>query len=700
MDFSSISEFAQDFSQIPVGVKTPISNVKFQASTPASSDIKMKQNDLSSLKEQISSVRSDLQYHTRNQEDIDIVVSKLTVMLDSCEKVAVEYESILKQSVMAKKAGKLDGSISRLEIEVAELNREKNHLMNELERLRSDLRFEIQTKEQFEQRIENQEASLSQLSQRLDSEERARLTLERENQRLKFENTKTKTELDIEHTLEEDQHLRAIEHGNQIREMKARFETDLHQKKLQIADLQNEVALMKQTESILEEELKGRSSRTIINDESELQNENRKLIEQVTQYRRQCDDYRKKYDDIYESKLRAEESFRAELEAFKQLKQQVAPPHQPSELSEKPINYLSENQELLNNLEASKKEIARLNSLSTELECRIHEKEKRIFGLSDRIQELEKRVLVDSALQRTSQDLENEVRILNEQLSDAKIRFGATNEQVNILKRKVALIEREKELLEEQLRNARVTVYSQGELQTFTGFIQSLKRHVDAEILSLEPMRMTMSDVIRAKEIVDILMKVTEDVRLKVLTHLGQVEDVIKQRQPAARPVLTSDSVAPETVKIDRSYNFDLNDTELRKRLDFRSVNPNTSTSASARYLSEPLGVVNTSLFSKNFESERRVAPSASMVTTSLNGSISDYLRPLPSHQSSSAHPVKSTLKVNAPVRCSLCHDYGHDSLGCTDYLSGSESDDIVLNDFRNNLKNNRNRRLYNISSR
>ncbi len=699
MDLSAVKEFSQPFDQLPIGLKTPTANIRSQSHTPASAELKVKQNDLMSLKEQISAVRSHLNNQPSNQEAVSNVVSKLTSMLDSYEKVAGEYESLLKQSIMAKKAGKLDGSINRLEVEVSDLSREKTHLFSEIERLRSELHSEIQSKEQFKHRLESQEALFNQLHQRLQTEERSRLALEEENQRLRFENTKTKTELDIEHAMEEEQRRRSAEHDAQIREMRVRFEAELHQKKLQVADLQNEVALLKQTEKILEEELKNRSSRLAAQDESELQRENRQLVEQVSQYRHQAEEYRKKYEEVIASKARAEDSFRAELEAFKQLRDQIAPrsdAHHAIELNEKLSKYRSENQELSRCLDSANNEIDRLTALSNELELRLHEKEKRISGLSERIQELEKRVLEDSIAQRNSPNLEHEVKLLNDQLSEARIRLNTPNDQVHALKRKVTLIEREKELLEEQLRNARVTVYSQGELQTFSGFIQSLKRHIESEILGLEPMKMTLSDVIRAKEIVDILIRVTEDVRLKVLSHLGQVEDVIKQRHPSAKPSIAPEATAPETVKIDRVNRFGLNDSDLRKRLDFHGGN----STSSARCLPEPLGVVNTSLFSKTFDSETRTpTASASLATAAgLTGSFSDYLRPLPSQPPlSSQSSSKQPFKVHEPLRCNLCHDYGHDSLSCTDYLSGTESDDIVLNDLRNNL---RNRRYYNVSSR
>lgn len=682
---------------LPIGLKTPTSNIKSQSFTPVSSESKDKQNDLVSLKEQIASVRAELQLSSANQETVTDIVSKLNSLLDTYEKVAAEYEALLKQSIMAKKAGKLDGSINRLEVE-------KNQLSAELERMRTELYNEIQSKEQLKMRLDAQEASSSQIQQRLHSEERARLALEEENQRLRFENTKAKTELDVEHTLEEEQRRRAIEHDNQIRELKLRYDAELHQKKLQVADLQNEVALLKQTEKILEEELKSRTSRIPPQDESELQRENRLLTEQVAQYRRQSEEYRKRYDDLYSAKQLEEDSYRKEIEAIKQRHAEAGAridEQQLADLNEKLRKARSENEELSRSLKTARNEADRLVAQVSELESRVHDKDKRIVRLAEHVRELEQRVLEESTVKTHSQDLENEVKLLSEQLADARIRLNAPNEQVNNLKRKISLIEREKELLEEQLRHARVAAVSQNDPHTFSGFIQSLKRHIDTEVLSLEPMKMTLSDVIRSKEIVDILTNVTEDVRIKVLSHLGQVEEVIRQRQPTVRPSFPAEPRAPETVKIDRSRNFELVDGDVRRRLDFRADTQDPATSS--RYLREPLGVVNTSIFSKNFETERSAtaaAPPASLVSAGSNGPISDYLRPLPTQPSYGTQYSRQNLKVQEPMRCNLCHEYGHDSLSCTDYLSSSENDDAVLNDLRNNLRINRSSRFYNIGSR
>lgn len=695
---------------LPVGLKTPTSNVRSQYNTPGSVEIRAKQNDLELLKQQISSVRADLstpsKLNLQNQDTASGIVTRLAGMLESYEKVASEYESLLKQSIMAKKAGKLDGSISRMQDEVSALNKDKSNLQSELDQVRANLYNEMQSKEHFKKSLESQEQTILQLQKRLQAEEKARLSLEEENQRLKYDNTKVRTELDIEMTMEEEQRRRSVEHENQIRELRARFEADLHQRKLQIADLQNEVELLKQTEKILEEELKSRSARpaqAIPQDESELHRENRKLSEQVAQFRRQAEEYQKLYEETASAKQRAEDSYRKELETFKQLRQETMSDSETenirrqyeqklSEVAEKLRQAKAENDELSWSAKSAKSDAESLKGIVSEFEARIQDKDKRMLGLSERIQELEKRVLDESGasretlseLESSKRALEDNVRRLSEELAEARISLNGPNEQVVNLKRRVALIEREKELLEEQLRNARLSAYSRGEFQTFSSFIQGLKRHIDGEILSLDPMRMSFSDVVRAKEMVDVLMKVTDDVRIKVLTHLSQVENVIKQRQ--------APSAFPETVKIERVRNYDISDAELRRRLEF------SNSEQSSRYLKEPLGVVNTKIFNKSVDVPSRSygKPNASLVTAD---SVSNYMRPLPSQQAFPVHPssTRQILKVQEPVRCNLCHEYGHDSLSCTDYLSGTESDDLVLNDLRSNLRNNR---LYNVTAR
>lgn len=699
-----------ELDALPVGLKTPTSNVRSQYNTPGSVEVRTKQNNLELLKQQISSVRADLstpsKLNSQNQATASEIITKLAGMLDSYEKVASEYESLLKQSIMAKKAGKLDGNISRMQDEVSALNKDKSNLQSELDQVRANLYSEMQSKELFKKRLESQEQAILQLQQRLQVEEKARLNLEEENQRLKYDNTKVRTELDIEMNMEEEQRRRSLEHENQIRELRARFEADLHQRKLQIADLQNEVALLKQTENILEEELKSRSTRpvqAIPQDEFEWNRENRKLSEQVSQFRRQAEEYQKLYEETASAKQRAEDSYRKELETFKQLRQETISDSETenirrqyeqklSEVAEKLRQAKAENDELSWSAKSANSDAESLKGIVSELELRIQDKDKRMSGLSERVQELEKRVLDESdasretlsELESSKRALEDNVRRLSEELAESRISLNGPNEHVINLKRRVALIEREKELLEDQLRNARLSAYSHGEFQTFSSFIQGLKRHIDGEILSLDPMRMSFSDVVRAKEMVDVLMKVTDDVRIKVLTHLSQVENVIKQRQ--------APSPFPETVKIERVRNYDISDAELRRRLEFSNAEQ------SSRYLQEPLGVVNTKIFNKSADVPSRSygKPNASLVTAD---SVTNYMRPLPSHQAFPVHPssTRQILKVQEPIRCNLCHEYGHDSLSCTDYLSGTECDDLVLNDLRSNLRNNR---LYNVTAR
>ena len=68
----------------------------------------------------------------------------------------------------------------------------------------------------------------------------------------------------------------------------------------------------------------------------------------------------------------------------------------------------------------------------------------------------------------------------------------------------------------------------------FNGIVQNLKRFVETEVLSLDPLRMTMHDVLRAKELVEQLIRASEEVRMRVLGHLGQVEDVVRFRNSSS----------------------------------------------------------------------------------------------------------------------------------------------------------------------
>lgn len=606
MDFSAVKDISDTFGKDEhPGLKTPTANVKSQMNTPSSTELKISQTDMTRLRDEILSVKRDLEQTQTsgqqfsspigaNQGVINSIVSKLSNMLEMYEQVAAQYEVQLKQFLMAKKASKMDSSINnsnntaRLEEEIGMLLKEKEGLFNEFDRNRNQLYEEIQRNEQYKERLRALEH---------DNSEYQRLLQEKDEimRELSFERTKVKTEIDIEHTMEEEHKRRVREQERQyeklISDLKSRHELELHQKKLQAADLQNEIAFLKQSEKVLEEELNNRRSRTS-KDESDIIAENRKLHDETFSLSKQMIELKKSLEESQLAKQRTEEKL-AEMTEHEAL------------VNDRYKQVRSDNDELKWALDSSKKEIDRLTGLLQEQAQSLSEKDKKVESFSERIRDLEKSQV---------QEYEQEIKRLNSLLSEEKIRGSGPLEQVVQLKRKISLIEREKELLEEQLKMKRLSAYSQGEFQTFSSFVQGLKRHIEAEILSIEPMRLTLADVIKSREMVEILIKVTEDVRIRVLKHLAQVEDVIKSRttgfnltddrssllskpgisqQPYQQYQSQSQSQSQsqdvgsqvETVKIERIRNFDIPaqvPSNSIRRLEF---------SSDSRYLREPLGV-------------------------------------------------------------------------------------------------------------
>lgn len=696
MDFSAVKDISDTFGAQPAGLKTPTANVKSQHNTPGTSDLKNTQNDIYRLKDQILSLKADLKSDStasNSRETVDAIVNKLSGMLEAYEQVSSQYENQLKQFLMARKVSKLDSTnsddlINKYNQEKTQLLDEFDKLRAEYEKVRNDLFNEIKENDQLKTRFNALEDELMRLRNKISQQEE-------ELQRSRFESTRAKTELEIELSMEEEQRKRSIEHENEIKILKARHEEELKQKKMIISDLQNEVAFLKQSEKVLEEELNSRRYRA--SSEESGQDEVRKLSDDLFAAKRQAEDFKRLWEDAQASKMRSEEYYRGEIERirkeigsengqFDELKRDL------KELGGRLKQTRADNEELTWALETSRKESERLNSLIEEQAEKLTEREKKLSAFSERIRELENR--------RETEGLEAEIKRLTSELGEEKMKSSAPMEQVIALKRKVALIEREKELLEEQVRTVRLSAYSQGEFQTFSTFIQGLKRHIEAEILSIEPLKLTLQDVVRAKEMVDILLKVTEDVRVKVLNHLSQVEEVIKSRFSHQEQATTTSSTNNpsyngdvETVKIERVRNYDSGSlADLRKRIDFRTTEPVPEN----RTLREPLGVTS--------------VPSASNLLSSTSGRfnrtptdydlenrmnnfrnlVSDLRSRHTSNSSSTGGNVRSysnnLIRAHEPLRCNLCQEYGHDALSCPDYLSGTESfsEDLFLKDVRN----------------
>ena len=609
MDFSAVKDISDSFGSEAAGLKTPTAHVKSQNGTPASAELKTAQNDIFRLRDQIMAIKSDFSAAGDNRETVNAIVNKLSGMLETYEQVSAQYENQLKQFLMARKASKLD----------TQSNEELEKLKIEYEKVRNDLYNEIKENDQLKNQLNVLEDEISRQKQKLSLKENE----------IQQNNVRTRTEQEIEMLMEEEHRKRTAAHENELKTMKARHDEELRQKKMQIADLQNEVAFLKQSEKVLEEELNSRRYRLQQTDNSD----NGTLADELFNAKRQAEEFKRLWEDAQASKLRSEEYYRGEIERVRKES------HGESDQFEELRNDLKElggrlkqtradNEELTWALETSRKETERLNGLIEEQAQKLTEREKKLLGFSDRIRELEGKELQS----REVEGLQAEIKRLTIELGEERARSAAPLEQLAALKRKVALIEREKELLEEQLKMSRLSAYSQGEFQTFSTFIQGLKRHIEAEILSIEPLKLTLQDVVRAKEMVDILLKVTEDVRVKVLNHLSQVEEVIKSRfsvssveeraggtsntvgntsntgymgntLSSSTSSTSTSTITPitnanvETVKIERGVrNYDLNNlSDLRRRIDFRGDDQaqlqSQSTQAQQRTLREPLGV-------------------------------------------------------------------------------------------------------------
>ena len=429
---------------------------------------------------------------------------------------------------MARKASKLDSSSS--DDLVNRLNQEKSQLLNELENIRTEyekvrnnLYTEIKENDSLKGRFMDLEDEISRIKIEASQKE------EEFQQKLKYENDRNRTESEIESVLEAEQRKRTAEHEKELSSIKMRHDEEIRQKKLLIADLQNEVAFLKQSEKVLEEELNSRRYSSSSNSGSGRSDEN---SEELFNAKRQVEEFKRLWEDAQAAKMRSEEYYRGEIERAR--KEAISSENEQFEELKRDLKELggrlkqtrADNEELAWALETSRKECERLNGLIEEQAQKLSERERKLLSFSERIQQLESRELES----READGLQAEIRRLKIEIGEEKAKATGPLEQINSLKRKILLIEREKELLEEQVRTGRLSAYSQGEFQTFSSFIQGLKRHIEAEILSIEPLKLTLQDVVRAKEMVDILLKVTEDVRIKVLTHLSQVEDVIRSR--------------------------------------------------------------------------------------------------------------------------------------------------------------------------
>lgn len=637
MDFSAVKDISDSFGgeSNMAGLKTPTANVKSQNSTPNTHELKTAQNDIFRLRDQIMAIKADLNSENdsplKNRENVDSIVNKLSGMLETYENVATQYENQLKQFLVARKASKLDSNNSRFEEELSLLSQEKSNLLNELERVRNDLYQEIQQNDQIKNRFIELEDEFKRMKTKM-------MQQEEELQNSRYDNTRVRTENEIKLAFEEEHRKRAMEHETELKSLKKLHEEELHQKKILIGDLQNEVGFLKQTEKVLEEELNNRRLRVLYSEESssdnnnnnfdsqkeELRRENLRLTEEISNSKRQCEDFKRLWEDAQTAKMRSEEYYRGEMERMR------AEPAENEKFDELRRDFKeitgrlkqarADNEELLWALETSRKESERLNSLIQEQAQKLSEREKKLHSFSERIQELEGREINEKS--REVEDLQVEIRKLSIELGEEKSKAIGPLEQLSALKRKICLIEREKELLEEQVRTCRLSAYSQGEFQSFSTFIQGLKRHIEAEILSIEPLKLTLQDVVRAKEMVEILIKVTEDVRVKVVNHLSQVEDVIRSRginfgmslgstiNETDKNINTTTTTTNalinnnntmignsgvETLKTERVRAYEsssLND--LRRKIDFRNETPQTqyqSRPVEQRTLREPLRV-------------------------------------------------------------------------------------------------------------
>ena len=752
MDFSAVKDISDSFGNgdsTAAILKTPTSNVKSQNGTPATNELKSTQNEIYRLRDQIMSIKSDL--GSGNRDKIDQVVNKLSGMLETYEQVSNQYENQLKQFLMARKASKLDSSSS--DDLVNRLNQEKSQLLNELENIRTEyekvrnnLYTEIKENDSLKGRFMDLEDEISRIKIEASQKE------EEFQQKLKYENDRNRTESEIESVLEAEQRKRTAEHEKELSSIKMRHDEEIRQKKLLIADLQNEVAFLKQSEKVLEEELNSRRYSSSSNSGSGRSDEN---SEELFNAKRQVEEFKRLWEDAQAAKMRSEEYYRGEIERAR--KEAISSENEQFEELKRDLKELggrlkqtrADNEELAWALETSRKECERLNGLIEEQAQKLSERERKLLSFSERIQQLESRELES----READGLQAEIRRLKIEIGEEKAKATGPLEQINSLKRKILLIEREKELLEEQVRTGRLSAYSQGEFQTFSSFIQGLKRHIEAEILSIEPLKLTLQDVVRAKEMVDILLKVTEDVRIKVLTHLSQVEDVIRSRfsQNTEESIRSSSrlsqnasepqSMEIETVKIERVRNFDPNNlSDLKRRIDFRPEPEPQNESVPMRTLREPLGITSipgTSTISRNlgrsgsndYDLDNRIDNFRNTVTemrlrslngnglrstssnintnsagftTSNNNPSQSQSQSVYAHNPSGAQSNYNTstsrsytsglVRAHEPIRCNLCQEYGHDALTCPDYLSGTESfsEDVFLRDLRNSKFNSR----------
>lgn len=733
MDFSAVKDISDSFGSdsIPSGLRTPTAFVKSQNSTPQTNELKSAQNDMLRLRDQIIAIKSDLNSSdpsnsVKNRENIDVIVNKLSGMLESYEQVSSQYENQLKQFLLSRKASKMDYTSGRLEEDLSRLNQEKKDLLSELDKVRNELYREIQQNDNLKNQFIDMEKELTSLRDKISEQE---MDLQKAN----FENNRVRTELDVEMTMEDERRKRALDHENELKSIKLRHDEELKQKKILISDLQNEVAFLKQSEKVLEEELNSRRfrlSQTSDSPRGGSTEEASKLADELYAAKRQIEELKKLWENSQNSKMRSEEYYRSEIERiradssksdeYEELQRDL------KEITGRLKQTRADNEELAWALETSRKETERLNALISEQAEKLQERDKKLSVFSDRIRDLESREIQCQEIDV----LQESVKKLTVELEDEKIRSSVPLEQVSSLKRKVSLIEREKELLEEHIRTYRLAAYSQGEFQTFSSFIQGLKRHVESEILGIEPMKLTLQDVVRAKEMIDILLKVTDDVRVKVLNHLSQVEDVLRSRTSFSRPENTMDSnevSVAETVKIDRFRNYDnSNLSDLKKRIDFRSdqsaldrprtneysrpFNPadNYRTSSEMRTLREPLGVTSIPGASNGLSRSRASADDFGNSTNLENrmnnfrSLVSDLKSrqpisapstsqlPSQSHYHHQKYSSNNLVRAHEPIRCNLCQEYGHDALSCPDYLSGADtfSEDLFLRDVRNSKFN------------
>ena len=139
MDFSAVKDISDSFGS-PTGLKTPTANVKSQQNTPATNELKSSHGDIFRLRDQIMSIKNDLKSDSgsgNSRETVDAIVNKLSGMLETYEQVSSQYESQLKQFLMARKASKLDSSTNSEDLTI-KFNQEKEQLLTDCVNLRSE----------------------------------------------------------------------------------------------------------------------------------------------------------------------------------------------------------------------------------------------------------------------------------------------------------------------------------------------------------------------------------------------------------------------------------------------------------------------------------------------------------------------------------------------------------------------------------